>query len=192
MRKITMLFCLVLLTLPVGRKAFSQDAPKDQNAAKAASAPVHYYHLEFVVQQLGSDGKPVNSRTYSTTASTEKMDSYGSIRTGSRIPIVTASHRDASSGGVTTNQFQYVDVGVNIDVRGALQELGNRLSFSLSADISSLADSHGSSDSGEPVIRQNRWQAAVLIPIGKPTVVFASDDLDNKSSMQVVVTATPL
>jgi hypothetical protein len=32
----------------------------------------------------------------------------------------------------------------------------------------------------------------VLIPIGKPSVVFTSDSLDNKGSMQLVVTATPL
>ena len=44
----------------------------------------------------------------------------------------------------------------------------------------------------EPIIRQNQWLAVVLIPIGKPTVVCASDTLDSKGSMQLVVTATPV
>jgi hypothetical protein len=44
----------------------------------------------------------------------------------------------------------------------------------------------------QPTIRQNRWQAVVLIPIGQPTVVFTSDALDSKGSMQLVVTATRL
>jgi hypothetical protein len=44
----------------------------------------------------------------------------------------------------------------------------------------------------QPVIRQNKWQAGVLIPVGKATVVFASDSLDSKGGMQVVVTASPL
>ncbi len=43
---------------------------------------------------------------------------------------------------------------------------------------------------GEPVIRQNVWDSTVLVPIGKPTVVFSSDDLDSKGKMQVEVTAT--
>ena len=34
--------------------------------------------------------------------------------------------------------------------------------------------------------------AIVLIPIGKATVVFTSDSLDSKGSMQVVATVTPL
>jgi hypothetical protein len=41
-------------------------------------------------------------------------------------------------------------------------------------------------------MRQNKWEAVVLIPIGKSTVVFSSDDLDNKGSMQMLVTATLL
>jgi len=44
----------------------------------------------------------------------------------------------------------------------------------------------------QPVVRQNKWQAAVLIPVGKPTVVFTSDALDSKGTMQLVVTATSL
>jgi hypothetical protein len=43
---------------------------------------------------------------------------------------------------------------------------------------------------GEPVIRQNSWDSTVAIPIGKPTVVGSSDDLDSKGKLQVEVTAT--
>ena len=190
MRKVTILFSLMLLALPSGRKAFTQDAPAVADTAKPAPAPGHYYHLEFVVQELGSDGKPVNSRSYSTTASTDKTDTYGSIRAGSRIPVATGTHTNAN--GTEKADFQYVDVGVNFDVRGTAHEIGDKLSFNLVADISSLADPHSPSGSPDPILRQNRWQAAVLIPIGKPAVVFASDDLDSKGSLQVVVTATPI
>ncbi len=61
----------------------------------------------------------------------------------------------------------------------------------LVADVSSVATTNDAS-LHQPVIRQNKWQASVLIPIGKATVVFTSDSLDSKGSMQVVVTATPL
>ena len=59
------------------------------------------------------------------------------------------------------------------------------------ADVSSIGSPV---DTGihAAVTRQNKWQATVLIPIGKSTVVFSSDTLDNKSSMQVVATATLL
>ncbi len=194
MHKIAVFFCLTLLALPFGHKALAQDAPKAVDASKPIPAPAHYYHLEFVIQELGADGKAVNSRAYSTVTSTDKMDNNGSIRTGSRVPIISGAHPDSSGNEKLGYQYQYVDVGVNFDVRSTAKEVGGQLSFNLVAEVSSLADSHnaGGSADPDPVIRQNRWQAAVLIPIGKPTVVFTSDDLDSKGSLQVVVTAKQL
>ncbi len=65
------------------------------------------------------------------------------------------------------------------------------MSLDLIAEVSSMAAPNDASIH-QPVIRQNKWQASVLIPIGKATVVFTSDSLDSKSSMQVVMTATAL
>lgn len=84
-----------------------------------------------------------------------------------------------------------MDVGVNID-RWRTQEIGRQLSINLTADVSSIATPTDPSLHDPPVIRQNKWQGTVLIPIGKPTVVFTSDSLDSKGGMQVVVTATQI
>jgi len=65
----------------------------------------------------------------------------------------------------------------------------------LKAEVSSLADPTHSAASelpNDPVIRQNMWQASVLIPIGKRTVVFSSDALENKGGMQLSITANRL
>ena len=201
MRKIA-ICSLLLLMLPFSGRALAQDQPKTSPEGKASETtkapepPVHYYHLEFVVQELGDDGKPVNSRTYSTTINTNRHSSPISIRTGSRVPIATGASSADAAKHVDT-QFQYIDVGVSFDIRDAYltEEVSDRLAFFLNADISSLASTtRMGSPNGpeEPVIRQNRWSAPVLIPIGKPTVVFTSDALDSKGGMQVVVTATRL
>lgn len=180
MRKTTVVFCILLFAFAFASRSLAQDEPKPQQPSKAAE-PVHYYHLELVVQELGTDGKPTNSRTYTTTVSTEDRGS-ASIRTQSRIPMVT--------GSIAGNtQFQYQDVGVNIDAR-RVHEVGRQLSLDLTADVSSVAERDPNLH--QPVIRQNKWQAIVLIPIGKPSVVFTSDTLDSKGSMQLVVTATQM
>jgi type II secretory pathway component GspD/PulD (secretin) len=88
-------------------------------------------------------------------------------------------------------QFQYLDVGVNIDVLGT-REVSRQLALDLKAEVSSLAGSPSPSAATDPVIRQNYWQSAVLIPVGKSTVVFTSDALESKGGMQISVTATPL
>jgi hypothetical protein len=175
----------MFLVFSVGHKMLAQESAKAADAARAPEAPAHYYHLEFVVQELGADGKPVNSRTYSSTASTDRSDLNASIRTGSRVPVAVGTANGAP------NTFQYMDVGINIDVRNT-HEVNGKLAISLVADVSSLATPTGLSQPSNPVVRNNRWQAPVLVPLNKPTVVFTSDALDTKGNMQLVVTATPM
>lgn len=82
------------------------------------------------------------------------------------------------------------NVGIDIDVRHA-QEVGRQLAFDLTAILSSVA---AESDRylHEPIFRENRWQASVIVPIGKQSAVFTSDAIDSKGSMRVIVTATPI
>ncbi len=186
MRKLTMLCCVLLLAFSCAQKLRAQEASKSAEAAKAPEPPVHYYHLEFVVQELGADGKAVNSRSYTMTTNTDRANRGVSIRTGSRVPVASGT----VNNGVPTT-YQYIDVGINFDVHNT-REVEGKLSIELSADVSSLATPTGISQVGTPVIRNNRWQAPVLVPLRKATVVFTSDSLDTKGSMQVTLTATPL
>ena len=202
MRKITTLCCLLLLIPSCALRARAQDTAKPPEAAKAPEPPGRYYHLEFVIQELGTDGKPTNSRTYSTIVTTDRSDrseSRSTIRTGSRVPIITGALHGTTGDSKLEFQYQYLDVGVNIDTQDA-REIGGQLAVYLKAEISSLAAPAPSSSAitsanelaNDPVIRQNSWQASVVIPIGKPTVVFSSDALESKGGMQLVVTATLL
>ena len=191
MRKTTVIVltcCLVVLS-GWGVKALAQESANSSEAVKAPEPTAHFYHLEFTVQETGADGKPTNSRTYSGTVSTSRTDRGFSMRTGSRVPVITGAPSGENKNMPV--QFQYIDVGVSIDARDA-RENGDKLALSLNADISSLADTASGANNGAPVVRQNKWQASVLIPIGKPTTVFTSDVLDNKGGMQLVVTATPV
>ena len=195
MRQITLVCCLLFFTVIPGQKILAQDAsggqqsPKAQNSVPTPAPPTHFYRLDFAVEEIGADGKPVNSRAYSTVLGTDSHELM-SIRTGSRFPIATGAFAATGNTPVQSTQFQYVDLGVNFDVRD-VREIGRQLSLNLTADLTGLA---GPSDSAthQPVIRHNRWQGNVLIPIGKPTVVFSSDSLDSKGGTRILVTSTPL
>lgn len=173
MRKIA-LFSLLLFSLPT----LAQMSSPDEN--KSAPADIHYYRLDIVVKEVGDDGKIINSRVYNTTVSTEH--GVSTVRTGSRIPVNVTT-----KGG----DIQYLDVGVNIDC-GEAHEIPQGVALSLTAEISSLATPASSANVGTPIIRQNKWRAAAVLPLGKPTVVFSSDNLENKGKMQLEATATPL
>jgi len=155
-----------------------------QTSIQAVKEPEHYYRLNFTLEEMNDAGKVANSRSYFATIVTGRGATQ-QIRTGSRIPIATGTH-DGST------QFQYVDVGVSVDVR-QVKEVGDKLGFSLTAEVSSLApqaNATAGTVGNDPVIRQNKWDSTVLIPIGKPTVVFSSDDLDDRGKLQVELTAT--
>jgi hypothetical protein len=189
MRKSTLMFGLLALSLVSITSAVAQDsaaASTGQEAQKPAEAPAHFYHLDIVLEQVGADRKPTNSRTYTTTVSTGHSDHNAAIRTGSLIPILTGSGKDGE-----TTQWQYQDIGVNIDAQFA-REVGSKLSLYLSAEVSSVADTKDAPENSQPTLNQNKWQGQVLVPVGKATVVFSSDDLRSKGAMQLVVTATLL
>lgn len=190
MRRIALSCCFLFLAIPAAVVAFGQETPKASEAPKAVEPAAHYYRLDFSIQEVGADGKPTNSRAYTATVSTE-AHSEATIRVGSRVPIVTGGYQDNTADKRLNMQFQYLDVGVNIYV-GSARDVGRLLSLDLKAEVSTLAGTSDLSGTAEPIIRQNYWRSAVLIPIGKPTAVFTSDALENKSAMQVVVTATPL
>lgn len=141
-------------------------------ADKDASQEVHFYRLDYVVQEM-DQGKVVNSRNYSVMIASGHVSE---TRTGDKVPYKTEKGSD------------YMDVGVNIDSRRP-REVGNELALEISAEISSLAP--GQTASGNlPLLRQNRWQSDVLLPLRKPVVIFSSDDPTSTHKLQLEVTAT--
>ncbi|HYK34962.1 hypothetical protein [Alloacidobacterium sp.] len=170
MRRITV-FCLALILFATPKSMFAQQD------SKPAEPPAHYYQLSFSVQEVGENGKITNSRAYTTSIETRSHDRQ-SIRTGDKVPV------KADDKG----NLQYIDLGVNIDCWNA-QEINGKLAILISANVSSTAKTTNASDL-PPVIRQNQWSANALVPIGKPTVIFSSDNLQDKDKIQVELTAT--
>jgi len=155
-------------------------AQGDKTAAPAAEP--EYFRLNFVVKEI-QDGKTVNARNYSTLMVAGEM-ARASIRTGTKLPVQT--------GVGNIPQFQYVDVGVNIDCN-SLRRLQNRLAMILNVDLSTaLPHQDKLTPSGPQQIRQNRWSSPLLVTIGKPTVLFSSDDLASTRTLQLELTATPV
>jgi hypothetical protein len=179
----TFVAAFTLSLLPVAGRA--QNAPE----STPPPAPQHFYHLQFAVEELDANGKVTNTRTYDETISTGSGPDQ-QIKTGSRVPIATGSYGSSGTpANLANTQFQYIDLGVDLDVRNA-SEQGEKITFRLKAGITSIARQTEIAGIGEPVIRENTWDSTLTVPVGKPTVVYSSDDLDSKGKMQVEVTAT--
>ncbi|HWZ11787.1 MAG TPA: hypothetical protein VNX22_01465 [Acidobacteriaceae bacterium] len=163
-------------------------AQTSDNSAKKQDAPspttvqndARYFRLDFVVREL--DGKrTVSSRNYSMPImANDRFHRGAAIRTGNRVPVL-----------VSTKDTQYLDIGVNIDCSEP-ETIGAELSMLLTADISSLPDLPGGSQSSPPILWSTKWRSATLVAIAKPTIVFTAEDEHTGHVLQVEVTATPL
>ncbi|HTZ90466.1 MAG TPA: hypothetical protein VMA71_08995 [Alloacidobacterium sp.] len=169
MRRI-IVYCLALILFAAPCGMFAQQDGKQTNAS------AHFYELSYSVQEVSESGKVVNSRAYTTSIATGGGPS-AQIRTGDKVPLKTDDK----------GNLQYLDVGVNIDCFHA-EEVNGKLAMQVTAEVSSTTKAPD--PTAPPVIRQNRWSANVLVPIGKPTTVFSSDDLQDKGKIQVQLTAT--
>ena len=162
--------------------------------AKPAPELPHYFHFDFAVKEV-DEGKVTNSRTYTIVmavrrAGNVKYDfsqlNQSSLRSGNRIPVITGKSDAAGASA----QYQYIDVGVNVDVVNPVEWQG-QLMMVVRCDVSNVP---GGVDTNtpNPVIRQARWDSSVVVPIGKPTTIFSSDDVSSKRTLQLELTATPI
>jgi hypothetical protein len=182
--------CVLMLVSGVsfGQSKQSNDASA-QPAAQTVPSDGRHYQVVFVAQEL-EGGKVINSRRYETDMTLQGPGSgIGSIRTGSKIPLATGSYSGAQSQVQT--QFTYIDVGVNLDFNHARLE-GDRVFLLITAEISSAGSESIIGGVHEPIIRQNKWNSGVTVQLGKPTVIFSSDDVSSKRTMQIELTVTPM
>jgi hypothetical protein len=145
-------------------------------------SPVRFYRLEFVVKELENE-KVINSRSYATSIYVNTREP-ASIRAGTRVPYVT--------GGSTGKQYNYYDVGVNIDTREARELPSGQLTLNLNVDISNVVVTKESSGELPPTVRNTRWSSPVVVPIKKSVTVFSSDDPSGNRKVQLDLTATPI
>lgn len=184
------LFVVLSALLLTGCVCHAQNK-KDEVGDKPAQTEVsnrQHYQVVFVVQEV-EGGKVINARRY-ITYMTYGPATAGSIRTGSKVPIATGPFSTDGKAGVET-QYTYVDLGFEVDYRNVYLA-GDRMSLYVIADLSSADAPPSDGRIRQPTIRQNKWSSEVTVDLGKPTVIFSSDDMDSKRTMQVELTVTPV
>jgi hypothetical protein len=148
-------------------------------------------HLKLVYRtlQFGADGKTLSSHSYSTiVVANTGHASPSKIRSNDRVPIAVAN-----TAGVINTQYQYQDVGTNIDTYGA-KLTGNQLSVNLSVSLNEVAKNDVATEKTipAPVIRQLSWQSDVIVTMSRPTVIFTSDNPSDTGKTELELTATEI
>ena len=182
---------LLALTFVFSAIGWSQDSQAGGNASYLKS-PEHYFKLTFRVLDISATGKITDARSYrEIIASGLKSSNTSSIRNSDRVPVITGGH--ASSGMINSlvnTQYQYYSVGTKIDANLAAVA-GDFLSLHITASISSMSIlPPGNAEL--PIVRQTSWDSNVTVPVGKPTIIFSSDNSADKGKTELELTATQI
>ena len=166
---VVMAFCLPLIPNPA-----SAQQEKGKEAATTEQKPVVAYRIEFNVREI-EDGKRLNSRNYMMVV---EDGLYGRIRVGNRVPYQASE-----------KQYEYIDVGMNIDCRPQEREGGVALDWSLESS-SVVAQEQTAGVTTNPVFRQQKTTIWSVVTPGKPTLVASMDDVVTNRRYEIEVTAT--
>lgn len=128
------------------------------------------YRLEYTVSELEGT-KKLRSRNY-TMLVVER--SNGRLRVGNRIPITGKE-----------GQFQYMDVGVNIDARPVSLDAHN-VRLDTRVEVTALASTE---NPARPILRNLSSQMEAVIPLDKTVILATQDEPGTETSFQVTVTA---
>lgn len=162
---------LVLIALPllaIGQEK-STERPEPARASSGGS-----YKVDVLLSE-NEGGKRINTRAYTFVVESGRTIR---LRQGLRIPV--------STGGV---QFQYVDVGLNIDCEVA--EVENGVRVNVSVDESSLVPEPRGAG-GNQLIRQFKNGGMAVIPLGKQTLLSSVEELDSKKRVDIEATVNKL
>lgn len=163
----------------------AQDTQNNPEAPSAQTGP----HLKLVYRtlQIGEDGKAASSHSYSTiVVANTGHASQSEIRSDDKVPIAVNS----SSGNV---EYQYQIVGTDIDTYGEKLS-GDRLTVNLTVNLSEIGKSVVVAEKSitAPVVRQLKWQSDVIVTLGKPTIIFTSDNPSDTGKTELELTATEI
>jgi len=164
---LAVLFTILVLVVP---HLWAQDKAKSPDAAKPAATEKVITPLRVQVVFTEFDGdKKISNLPYTVLLNADDRGPQAAVRMGLRVPIET-------SAGTTTRQFQYQDLGINLDGHAEKTDDGRfllRLSVEKSSAYTPSTNQKSSStggieiSSGQPIIQSFRSQVNLLVRDGQ-------------------------
>jgi hypothetical protein len=187
LKKARVLILVVATLTSIGvRSASAQDKPKPDDRAPSATP----LKVQIVFTEFEGD-KKVKSLPYTMvfTAGSHRDAEVAKLRVGSRIPVLAGKD----------GQFQYVDVGTNLDCRAERLEDGRyglKLSLERSwvqAEMHLTSDqpagtSGGNAESSQPVIGGYRTDSYLIARDGQTVETTVATDPLNGKQLKIELT----
>jgi hypothetical protein len=167
---IGILASVLVLSCGASKILAQTEATAEKAAAPAAETAPKTYRLTYTITHL--DGtKQLGVQHFALTVNSDNRNSR--IRLGSRVPIATGGFSEHGAATPGQLQFQYVDVGLNIDAR--VREFSTGLLVFSKVEQSTLADEPSGVGNSDPVIREGTLENSAMLTLGKPVMLGSLD-----------------
>jgi hypothetical protein len=154
--------------------------------------------LKVVVVVTELDGaKRISSLPYTFYVNSDDSGNHATsqVRVGLRVPVATGSFGGAQNGQVVNTQFQYMDIGTNIDC-AAYSAGEGRFKLALSVERSYFTSAEGSKglpgesislSTGNPITQRFSSSYNLLIHDGQTIEATSTTDPINGRVLQITV-----
>jgi general secretion pathway protein D len=109
---------------------------------------------------------------------------HATMKIGDRVPVATGSFAPGTGGGISplvSTQFQYLDVGVNVDITPHIHS-EREVTLKMSLEISSVTGQTNIGGISQPIIGQRRIEQQARLGDGEVSLVAGIlEDTDTKS-----------
>ena len=109
-----------------------------------------------------------------------------SIKIGERVPIATGSFQSGIGGlsvnGLVSTQFQYIDVGVNVDITPYIHRDGD-ITLKIALEVSTVVNNQTIGGIQEPVIGQRKVEHEIRLKDGEVSLLGGMLEQDDSQSV---------
>ena len=109
-----------------------------------------------------------------------------SIKIGERVPIATGSFQSGIGGlsvsGLVSTQFQYIDVGVNVDITPYIHRDGD-ITLKIALEVSTVVNNQSIGGIQEPVIGQRKVEHEIRLKDGEVSLLGGMLEQDDSQSL---------
>jgi hypothetical protein len=171
---LALLFCTFL---GLHSSAMAQEKAKAEEGEKKTETKKETVRVMAVFSEYEGEKKISNlPYTLLVDAPEGRRGDTSSIRMGLRVPIVTGSFKSGSDSSVVNQQYQYIDLGTNLDGWASKEENGRfdlHLKLERSSAYASGSGQKGNAVTGnevlnsQPVIQQFKTEVELIIRDGQ-------------------------
>jgi general secretion pathway protein D len=109
---------------------------------------------------------------------------HATLKIGDRVPVATGSFAPGTAGGISplvSTQFQYLDVGVNVDITPHIHS-DHEVTLKMSLEVSSVTGQTNIGGISQPIIGQRTVQQQARLGDGEVSLIAGIlEDTDTKS-----------